>query len=554
VIHSKEKLIAYFTGLTLLLSSGCNITHVNSIDVIPNVKKNSNQIITRPTKTIWLTASVKAEKKKHKWSQISGPIDVPLVNSDQLTANFDLPTIAGRYQFKLTTIDAFKKSEDKIVDITINKSAIRTNSVPVTVGVESFVFSNSKITDSLSLPLNNALELSHDNSRDMMVKIWYPAQPVNNASNRYHYGFHTLKKPLAADPEKDGYKQALALFQATGINSDSFYQASPIENIAYPVVFYSHGYGGLIEENQLYYETLVKEGYVVVSIGHTGEASHVTLNNGVGVGLNMAMYQHFVSEVTAPEQSKLLTQTQKHQLASLPLGSTISPELLEKLHYTFSGVKTGFQEHAALWVKDTHFVLNQLKKINSGAIKSHLKGIFNLSKIAASGHSFGGTIASIFCNQEPNCLASINFDGSSVFEQKINDPYLVFRHEPKAAVNDEIRRGYEYSDQEKKIIINERKQLLSLVSHAEILAAQKDIYNLSLKNTAHYDFTKGWVDAHNNGLGKLLLHPILEQSSLQFLNFYLKPAQYPYAQQKLCDQIIAQELLSFWFSSSCLKY
>ena len=531
----------------------------------PDVDAGEDQVISAPTNTVWLTGSVKiralnAKIRTVRWTQISGPEDVIIINNEQSTAAFDLPATAGVYQFELTVVDNFRNEDDDSVSITITEAAVESSSnkadkTPI-IGVQSFVFNNSNIASTLSTALKDALRLPYDTNRELMVKIWYPVQSNQDEDedNRHDYGFHTIEQPIPSDPAGADYQQALAFFQTTAVKSHSFYQAAPTDNTAYPVVFYSHGYGGVIEENQSYFEALVKQGYVVVSIGHTGEARYVTVSNGVGVGPNLAMAQHFSSELAEPDVTKILTPQETNQLATLPLGSTITSELLSKLHYSTNEVKVGRQEHRDLWVEDTHFVLNQLKQINSGEIDSNLKGIFDLSKLAASGHSFGGAIASRFCNQEINCLASINIDGATVLEQQVKSPNLIFRSEPKAYIEDIIRNGGdEYKDDEAKDkVINSLKQSLHLNNHAEIQAAQSDLYILSLKNTSHSDFVMGWFDLHTSGLGKSVLHTILEQSSIEFLNYNLKSAQHPDAKQKLCQQLIDEDNLIMEYAEACL--
>lgn len=554
MIYSKVKLSAILTMLTFLLLSGCDDSVADSVIGSsfpkPDVNAGADQEISTPTDSVWLMGSVKirtynAKTKKIRWSQISGPERVTIVNREQLTAGFDLPATTGEYEFKLVVTDTYNNSDDDSVKITITGAA----SKKATIGVQNFAFSNDKITKKLSSSLKTALNLSDGYSRELMVKIWYPAQPDQDEDNRHDYGFHTLEQPVPSDPSSADYQQTLASFQATAVKSDSFYQASPIENTAYPVIFYSHGNDGFIEENQAYYEALVKQGYVVVSIGHTGEASYVTVNNGIGVGSNMVMQQDMLRQVAEPNLSKLLTQEEINQLASLPLGSNITPELLNKLHYSINEIKTGFQDHLNLWVEDTNFVLKQLKQINTSEIDSNLKGIFDLSKVAASGHSFGGAMASRFCNQEPNCLASINLDGAIVSEEKITDPYLAFRGDAEVYIEDAISGG---ADNDESVDTNDGlKQTVHLVNHAEIHAAQSDLYILSLKSTSHADFIQGWRDLHTNGLGKSILHPILEKSSIQFLNYYLKPEQYPDAQQNLCHLIVDEDDLVPEYSEAC---
>ena len=250
----------------------------------------------------------------------------------------------------------------------------------------------------------------------------------------------------------------------------------------------------------------------------------------------------------------LLTEQETRQLLQSPLGTDIDPNLLEKLHYSAAVVQLGEQEHLNLWVEDTHFVLNQIKQLNSGDIDSNLKGIFDLSKIAASGHSFGGATARRFCNQESSCVASLNMDGSSfaLIDEKIVNPHLNFYSDAEANVQAELREeDEEYSEDDIADEVESNLFEAHLTSHTSINAAQSDLFIFGLKTIDHGGFALGWGNTHDYGLGKEILHPILNQASLQFFNAYLQPEQKSAAQEKLCQQAIAEDALVSFFNNVC---
>jgi dienelactone hydrolase len=425
------------------------------------------------------------------------------------------------------------------------------NQEPYKVGVQRLVFTNERTVDTLSEEMKTILSMSAGDSRELMVKIWYPADENQEFVESHNYGFHTENSPVPVDPNDEYYQEYLTGFLEEAVVSRSFYNAIPIKNTMYPVVFYSHGYGGSVEENEQYYQSLTEQGYVVVSIGHSQEARYVTVNNEVGIPFNLDMAEHAFSRLE-PELSKVLTDEEKADLFTLPLGSEINNDLLRKHYYEAAEVNINSLEHINLWVEDTQFVLEQLQEINSGAIESNLQGIFDLSKIAATGHSFGGATARHFCNREINCLASINMDGSSFarYGDNITKPYLVYRGEAEARVQALVRNDVQMSDLDRQQAIDKTELDAYIVNHADINAALDDLYILRLK-TDHMGFILGWLDLHDDGLGKSVLHSILEESSLHFLNRYLKPDQKLDSEQKLCLKISESDALVSPFHNVC---
>ena len=160
---------------------------------------------------------------------------------------------------------------------------------PYTVGAQRLVFTNDNITKTLTPKLKSLMGMIDGDSRELMIKIWYPALPTQNEKDRHDYGFHTKSQPFPFDPESDEYEGTVALLQNLAKESQTYYDAAPIENISYPVIFDSHGYSLPVEMYQTYYESLVQQGYVVVATSHSQESSYVTVNNNVGIGLNDAM-------------------------------------------------------------------------------------------------------------------------------------------------------------------------------------------------------------------------------------------------------------------------
>lgn len=135
-----------------------------------------------------------------------------------------------------------------------SKKAVTKHKIPYIVGAQRLVFTNDDIASKMSPTLKNILKLSEGDSREIMVKIWYPTSSSQNESNRYDYGFHTAENLFPIDPASEGYQETFDLYQSVTKLSETYYDAHPIENTAFPVIIDSHGYGVAIEAYQKYYE------------------------------------------------------------------------------------------------------------------------------------------------------------------------------------------------------------------------------------------------------------------------------------------------------------
>jgi dienelactone hydrolase len=203
-----------------------------------------------------------------------------------------------------------------------------------------------------------ALSLRDDTrNRDLMVQIWYPANDISNA------------KRAAYLPEVE--KLAPALMATMGmptfvfdhmryIGSHSYENAPLAGGQAYPVLLFSHGLGGYRHQSVMQMEQLASHGYIVVSIDHTNYASAVVFPDGS------------IKSFAAEDEDDMTMRE--------------------------------------AWKADQQFVFNQIALFNES--NPLLKGSFDLTRVGAFGHSFGGSTLTFFCENEPRCLASVNMDGS----------------------------------------------------------------------------------------------------------------------------------------------
>ena len=267
-------------------------------------------------------------------------------------------------------------------------------------------------------------------TRDLMVQIWYPANPASGATpapwmERLDVVGPTIARYLHLPP--------FFLDHAALVKTHSFPGApAAAEGGPYPVVIYSHGWNGFRTVNLNQSEALASHGYIAVAVDHTYGAMVTVFGDG-----RVALNNPAALPAGVPED--------EYQRAS---------ETLE-----------------ATYAADLSYVLDQLALVNSGAIASPLVGRLDLARVGLYGHSTGGGAVVVACSRDPRCQAGLTMDAwlepvpAAVRAGGLAQPFLFMRSETWAAGPDE--------------------PLLNTL----VAAGQAEAYRVMIRGTKHYDFT-----------------------------------------------------------------
>jgi dienelactone hydrolase len=210
----------------------------------------------------------------------------------------------------------------------------------------------------------------HGTKSEVMVHIWYPATPsTNSMAAAYIPGFSTIQAAIGEAKlkrEAGGYYDALRAAR-THVAADADVRL----DAGYPVILLTHG----LRFNALGYsmlgEDLASHGYVVVGIDHPSTAFAVL----------------FPDNRVTRFSEELWTQPRTSE---------------ETLAFEQRNVN-----HCAA---DLTFVLNQLTRLNLGALASPFKGRLDLSRVGVLGHSFGGRVAARACQLDMRLKAGLLLD------------------------------------------------------------------------------------------------------------------------------------------------
>ncbi len=214
--------------------------------------------------------------------------------------------------------------------------------------------------------------------RRIVVQAWYPADDVTDQS----------PVPYIENPDAFGlgiqYSFGFPSFMVSHLPlvKTHSYKNVPLSTgqSDYPVILFSHGYGGIIMQNTILMEELASQGYVVFSINHPYESAVSIFPDGS------------VTYERAP-----------------PAGHSINDSL-------------------DIWFRDSIFLLDQLQISNNDDIPEIFWSGLDFDRIAAMGHSFGGTTAEELCLMDSRVKIGISFDSPYIGQslvQNMTKPFML---------------------------------------------------------------------------------------------------------------------------------
>ncbi len=216
-----------------------------------------------------------------------------------------------------------------------------------------------------------------DDKRRVMVQVWYPAEAQPGA------------RPAAWLSRADAMGPAIAAwvklpafaFSHAGLIAGNAVVDAPWDTsqARWPVLIYSHGWGGFRQINANQSESLASHGYVVVAIDHPYGALAATFDDGTVI----------------PNDRSLL-----------PKRGT--PEFLP-----------ASQRLEDVYSHDVTFVLDELERMNRD--DARLSTRLDLSHVGFFGHSTGGGAVVIACARDPRCKALV---GQDTWIEPVPDPLV----------------------------------------------------------------------------------------------------------------------------------
>jgi dienelactone hydrolase len=187
-------------------------------------------------------------------------------------------------------------------------------------------------------------------SRQLIVQVWYPTKDRSGPVSPYVPMLNSYRH-IWEDMDVDVASRTL---------THSRLNAKPMSSMQFPVVLLSHGWQGTRSEYTSLAEDLASHGYAVFGVDHP-YMGRIALPNG---------------EVTEP------TEDQFHNPAEI----------------------------VAYYARDLAFVIGQIADLNRADAEKTFTGKFDMTRIAAIGHSSGFVATSGACKLDSRIKACINID------------------------------------------------------------------------------------------------------------------------------------------------
>jgi predicted dienelactone hydrolase len=318
-------------------------------------------------------------------------------------------------------------------------------------------------------------------NREITVKAWYPAEPVENAK-------------LA--PYIRNAEEIVSIFNLpTSIiniktHSKLDLSVSQVQE-TFPVLLFSHGWGEHFSQNTVLMEELASHGYIVFSIAHHYEAKFSFYPDGhfITIDDSSERFLEIMDEQRDPEAFAVFekmrnAKSYEEQEAVFRQSNELMPKLLV--------------EGPRIWADDISFLIDELENINQD--NSLFSGKMNLEQIGVFGMSMGGIASGQVCITDKRCMAGINMDGGiygDFLDTKISQPFMF--------MSSERYRGYDniFSDH-----------------------VNNSVYTITIHGADHYNFHDlSILDPSFDRLGEIdgyRMLKIINDYTLAFFNKHLK--------------------------------
>lgn len=237
-----------------------------------------------------------------------------------------------------------------------------------------------------------------EHGRQLMLRVWYPAA---EPTQRRTY-FDAVEREVIAG----GWSRLMA---ASGVAwpDDAWdvlvdlrthsHVDAPVAEGRFPVVLFSHGATGYVQQNLPLMEHLASHGYVVVSIARPCGAVGVVYRDGQTAEVDPGFLAAGADPTYASAQRDRLVDDVATRWAATE--RVTAPDL-------------GLGRHLQRWVDDQRAVTDALEDGEDLGLGADLVGACDVGSLAWTGMSYGGVAATTGAQQDERVMAAVNIDGT----------------------------------------------------------------------------------------------------------------------------------------------
>ena len=251
--------------------------------------------------------------------------------------------------------------------------------------------------------------------REITAKIWYPSAESAEGD----------EAPYILNTKKAGAVMAKSLglpsfiFNHFTLIKTHAIQDATVAQGSFPVLIFSHGWGGFFGQNTALMEEMASQGYIVVSIAHHYDAPFTNYPDG-----------------TIRVFNQIYRRTDKHLNPDPPYDTdsifkaylqTEDEATIEQQLIDFTHGFPGMEMTVYVWAEDIKATVDFLIDQQANDFWDEHA---DFDKLGYLGMSFGGASSGQACLTDPRCKAAINMDGTQFGDmlQKPMDKPILFMH------------------------------------------------------------------------------------------------------------------------------
>lgn len=262
-------------------------------------------------------------------------------------------------------------------------------------------------------------ELKLPNGTRSLLRTWYPAEVSDERQPAPYLSENEVGTMIAGMGRALTFSPFLVRRMGMAMTHSVAGARPATADKGFPVLVFSHGFSGTVNQNTALCEHLASHGYIVISVAHPSGAAAVH-------------YTDNTSAVMRPEdKNKMLNP----DLIKAALGIKGAKTLAERrdaiANYAVIEPMKGENDH---WAENLRAVVDALQ--TPGTLPASLATVLSvgdLSQLALIGHSFGGAASAAAAHNNPHVRAVVNLDGGQfgldLYDQTISVPLLMLYSE-----------------------------------------------------------------------------------------------------------------------------
>jgi len=258
-------------------------------------------------------------------------------------------------------------------------------------------------------------EVSRDDGKPLHVVAWYPAKTAGGPTAAY---LDSEEQRIEGPAIARNFRWPAAILDAVAVSPTHAREGVAPARGRFPLLIFSHGYFLYPRQNTALMEHLASRGYVVLSLGHPGDAADLPGSSGI----------------VPTDLSELWQGVDKTRLLAFWTAADDTSLKAALPGFFVAQRDSRMQKSLTVWRTD-------IMALADAAIgrRFALARTIDPKRIAYGGMSFGGSASVSACQSDRRCSAAFNLDGfefdARLYDRAVRMPLLLIQSDWRAFPN-----------------------------------------------------------------------------------------------------------------------